>query len=1276
MQRFIDFITRPRTLAVLGLLAFAIFVLMATALLDISFLWAWLLIGLFAVALLGLWFWRRRQAEAAGEAISNMMQSESGPAAKAASTDKRPEVEALRTRMQDAIKTIKTSKLGELSGKAALYELPWYLVIGNPAAGKSSAIVNSGLQFPFSDNAGSVIHGLGGTRNCDWFFTSEGILLDTAGRYSAYEADRGEWLSFLGLLKKFRSKAPINGIIIAMSIAELSQNRPEYAINTAKMLRLRVQELSAELGVFAPVYLMFTKVDLIAGFAEFFEDSDAQERSRVWGATLPYDGEGKTDAVSAFDKHYEELLEGLHELSVTRMAMARDGQVGAGVLSFPLEFEATRASLRAFIATLFEENPFQYKPVFRGFYFTSAVREGAPINTSDRRLTEAFALRPIENSRPPVAIYEGKGFFLSDLFSKVIFADKNLVKQFASRSMQRTRLVGFIAAAVALSVALSLWAWSYVSNEKLLANVRADLDRVVALQREQQDIGSRMEALEILQDRLNQLQSFRDDKPLSLGLGLYQGNSIEAHLRKEYFEGMRALLLTPVTEGIEAYLTDVNANADKLAPQTAAATPAAQSAPAAEPVQASAMTLYKEISPTNVEDAYNALKTYLMLANRERLENGHLNDQLTRFWRVWLDAHRGNMPREKMVRSAERLMGFYLAQIGTPDFPLIDNKLALVDQARDNLRRVVKGMPARERVYAEIKARASTRFAPLTVARIVGDEDSRLVAGSYAISGTFTRDAWEKYVEPAIKDAANKELQTTDWVLKSTTRDDLTLQGSPEQIQKALTEMYKRDYIVEWKKFLQGVSITGFASFDAAVGGLNRMGDPISSPLRKLMESLYRETSWDNPSLADKELANAKRGIVQWFKEVILRRTPQPVTLQVNTGNLTSDPGLGPVGREFAGIAALMMQRGDANAALFDGYLAHLSKLRTRFNQMKTAGDPGPAARGLMQQTLDAQGSELADALRYVDESMMVGLTDTARATVRPLLVRPLMESFSVIVRPAEAELNKIWSAQVFEPFNRTLATKYPFAADSRIEATPAEMAQYFGPDGAIAKFVGTSLGNLVVRRGETFSARTWADIGITLNPEFANNFPRYVAQPGGPVGSSGGGGAGGEAQTVFQILPSPSPGLLEYNIEIDGQNMRYRNAAPEWNRFRWPGGGTPGARVTAVTYDGRTVELANIPGRFGLEKLLGAAQRKRRDNGDFDLTWSNGAQSVTVTLRIISQQAAAEAEANNPAPAQSLKGLKLPATIAGSPERLVPAGSTGTPVAVQVTPQVVTPAR
>jgi type VI secretion system protein ImpL len=334
---------------------------------------------------------------------------------------------------------------------------------------------------------------------------------------------------------------------------------------------------------------------------------------------------------------------------------------------------------------------------------------------------------------------------------------------------------------------------------------------------------------------------------------------------------VREVMVQPVTAALESMLAEMNANASQLDPNAQAAPPPSRPG---EP--------YQEVSPTNVADAYNALKTYLMLTDKSRAEPGHLNDQLTRYWRGWLAANRGAMQNEQMIRSAERLMTFYVSQIHDQAWPQVTLKLSLLDTARENLRHVVRGTPARERVYAEIKARAATRFAPVTVARIVGDQDQGLVAGSYAISGAFTRDAWEKFVQGAIRDASSRELQSTDWVLKTATRDDLTLEGSPEQIQKNLTDMYKADYAKEWGKFLQGVTIADLNGFNASVQAMNRLGDPQASPIAKLLKVIYDETSWDNPG-ASREMSKVERGLLAWFKEVVLRRAPSDARTLADT---------------------------------------------------------------------------------------------------------------------------------------------------------------------------------------------------------------------------------------------------------------------------------------------------------------------------------------------------------------------------------------------------------
>ena len=1244
MQRLRYWLLDRRTWTLLGFLALVMFLFVGVDQLLIAAGWAVAILVVVLGVWLATWIVRRVRAQRQSAQLEGTIASQAAGSPQAAGDDARQaQVQALQKRLRDAIATLKSSQLGESSGAAALYELPWYMVIGNPAAGKSSAIARSGLRFPLADGGAVAAQGIAGTRNCDWFFTTEGILLDTAGRYAVHEEDRKEWLDFLGLLKRHRPLAPINGIIVTVSVAELMGQRPEFAIDLARQLRQRVQELTERLEVFAPVYLMFTKADLIAGFVEYFEDRDPAERERIWGATLSYDAQGKLDAMEAFDREFDLLHEGLKASAIARMTLHRGQAMQPGVLSFPLEFQALKTPLRTFVATLFERNPYQFQPVFRGFYFTSSVQQGQASSRSDERVARRFALS--QGGRRDLAeVHSSSGFFLKELFSKVIFADRQLVRQYSSRAKIRLRMATFAACVALLGLMLGGWTWSYLGNRQLVINTQADIDQAVKLQSSRIDLQSRLEALSLLQDRLAQLQAYREDRPWAIRLGLYQGDLIEDKLKQLYFDGVREVMLRPVASAIEAHLGQVNVHAARLKPLER--TEGLLSAPGAVSPTATgeprAISHYSAAQTDDVTDAYNALKTYVMLADRSRADPAHLSDQITRFWRGWLEVNRGTMPRDELLRSAERLIAFTIAQARDERFPEVANDLALLDQTRENLRRVITGMPARERVYAEIRARASTRFPPVSVAAMVREQDRAAIAGSHAISGAFSRAAWEGYVQDAIRHAANNELQTDDWVLRTSARDDLTLEGSPEQIEKALVEQYKREYVREWQRFVQGITIPDFADFDAAVTQMNRLGDTQDSPIALVLRRLHDETSWDNPGPVNEGISRYTRGAVEWFKQAVLRQAPAPINVNVNAPAGLGEIPLGPIGREFQGLTRIMISR-DGSASLIDAYLASLSKVRTRLNQMKNQGDTGHLSRQLMQQTLEGSGSELADAQRLVDEQMLSGLGDSLKSTLRPLLVRPLIQSFAVLVPSTERELNRVWQAQVVDPFDSTLMPKYPFSGQARIEATPAEIAKVFGAQGAIAKYSEQTLGPLVVRRGDTITPRTWADIGVRLTPEFSANFAAWVAQAG-----EGGDGAGaaGVPQSVFQILPQPAPGLTEYTIEIDGQVLRYRNGASSWTNFVWPGPqGVPGARVSGLAFDGKAIEYFNEPGHFGFEKLLSSAQRRKLDGGVFELRWPHGSgTSVSVHLRIVSNAGSGAAAGRQ----AGLRGLRLPRAIAG----------------------------
>src|SRR4051794_26215236 len=114
------------------------------------------------------------------------------------------EVAELEKRFANALDQLRKRRIeGRQGGRAWLYDLPWYVMIGPPGSGKTTAILNAGLRFPLaSGGLGREIRGGAGTRYCDWFLTDEAVLIDTPGPYTNPTSHPGEGSA--ALLRLFR----------------------------------------------------------------------------------------------------------------------------------------------------------------------------------------------------------------------------------------------------------------------------------------------------------------------------------------------------------------------------------------------------------------------------------------------------------------------------------------------------------------------------------------------------------------------------------------------------------------------------------------------------------------------------------------------------------------------------------------------------------------------------------------------------------------------------------------------------------------------------------------------------------------------------------------------------------------------------------------------------------------------------------------------------------------------------------------------------------------
>ncbi len=392
---------------------------------------------------------------------------DSGATATAADAGEAEELAVLRERFEQALATLKDTLFAGRKGDNYLFELPWYVILGAPRTGKTTILRQSGLDFPLRRRVGEEpVSGLGVTQHCDWWFTDRAVLIDTPGRYAMQDdqaaTDKAGWRDFLNLLKTHRSRRPLDGVLLAVSLPDiLLQGETERARHIAA-LRHRLQELTRTCGAELPVYVVITKCDLLPGFAEFFGGLDKAGREQVLGMTFPPEDDLSGRLSAAFTRRFTELCAGLDSFMRERAHMERTLSRRSDVYLFPKEFAAIGAETAAFLSRLFTRTRFDAPTRLRGVYFTSGTQEGSPIDRLGTSFGRDFGLTPAER---PVQLGQGKPYFVHKLLTEVVFLEQGLVgaDPRVERSLVFAQNTGYAVAATLVLGFIGFW-WTASSR--------------------------------------------------------------------------------------------------------------------------------------------------------------------------------------------------------------------------------------------------------------------------------------------------------------------------------------------------------------------------------------------------------------------------------------------------------------------------------------------------------------------------------------------------------------------------------------------------------------------------------------------------------------------------------------------------------------------------------------------------------------------------------------------------------------------------------------------
>ncbi|MEI6987129.1 MAG: type VI secretion system membrane subunit TssM, partial [Rhodospirillaceae bacterium] len=755
------------------------------------------------------------------------------------------EIQVLRQNLTDAVGSYRRR-----CGQHSLRRLPWYLVIGAPGAGKTTALANSALTFPLSDILGHhPVQGVAGTRSCDWWFTSDAVLVDTAGRYTSqdsdHEADGAAWLGLLDLLRRHRPVRPINGVVVAVSLEDIATLGLVARHHISELLSQRLSDIELRIGIRLPVYVLLTKADRLTGFSEFFATLTDKERGQVWGITFDAGVTGVTGGTGGgaagvgwsglFSSHFDRLMTRLEQRALERLAEEPDPGRRALIAGFPLQMASMRSDLADFLTHAVRPPSPSSRLMLRGVYLTSAKRDGVPFDRMAAEVTSSFGL-----ARPDVAGPESDSeipryvhvpdhtFFLSRLFREVVIPESHLAGDpdggLALR--QRWRHWAAMALLAAMMAVSALWSRSWLVEHRQLAALNADLGRIAGLMPDGLGGGSykdevvdgnveavlpALDALRSIRSKLNYVsektgsEKVESERAESEQSGLDQSDQIGRLANTLYQRALRRLLLPRLIVRLETAMARPTDSPNALTP----------------------------------DRLYDALRVYLMLDGEGPLDRY----VITRWFTVELIA---TLPGPAKEPDRHHLTDHLTALLET-GMPGAQGSVAV----EADVRRRLSNYALDERGYAMLRGIPAVRgLSDWHLLDQIGPDAGLVLVRNSGRSltepmpGLYTAEGAHRIVLPAIGRIAT-EIALESWVL-GLAMDPASVSGRARQLRRNITARYFTDYARQWQEFLADLSIAPVGTTPQLLALMAAAAGP-ASPLPPLVAAVLHETKVTPP---------------------------------------------------------------------------------------------------------------------------------------------------------------------------------------------------------------------------------------------------------------------------------------------------------------------------------------------------------------------------------------------------------------------------------------------
>ena len=1043
----------------------------------------------------------------------------------------------LQERMKDALATLKTAS-GNKSGY--LYDLPWYVIIGPPGAGKTTALVNSGLKFPLAGGATpAAVAGVGGTRYCDWWFTEEAVLIDTAGRYTTQDSDaksdKESWFSFLDLLKKSRPRQPINGVLVAISVEDiLTMSRQDLAAH-AEAIRMRLLELHQRLKVSFPVYALFTKTDLVAGFTEYFSYLNEAGRRQIWGATFQTADKNK-NLVAEIPGEFDLLLERLSEETLDRLQDEPAPQHRVQLFGFAAQMARLKPQIHNFLNQIFEPTRYHVNASLRGFYFTSGTQQGTPIDQLIGSLARTFGAEEVS-----AGAYHGSGksYFLTNLITKVIIGeadwvstDRGAVRRALIIKTAVLSLIGLCA--VGLSVA---WLTSYKKNSDLI-------EQTVKLDGEYASAGAPLIKQTIIAD--NDL-----DKVLPLLHRLrnapagYATRDAHVPLSERYGLSQHPRLLSASDAAYHTALERM------FRPRMQ-------------------YRLEEQLAARIREPAfvYEALKVYLMLGGQHPPDQGLIKSWMQRDWADNLYPGATNAEGRRLLE--DHLSAMFDLETEQP--PLVELDGRLIQEAQNSLARLSVAQRAYELLKSE--ARAATTGDWLVTRKggpdvsVVFESTTGQSLDNVRVPAFFTYNGFQQMFIAKLS-GLSERMNRDRWVLGDAGQQ-AAIGQQYDALAADLLNVYSNDFVTTWRTALGSLRLKKLLADKPKYDALRALSAP-TSPLRQILESIRDETALtkERPKPANAPTPS----------DALAR--PSPALFNTQDGS----PGAG-IESQFKSFHSVL--EGDSTRRPIDSIIANLNDIA----QNLTLIVENPQMTAQATSSLQTQVA----ALRNNASRMPPPFSDMLRGAAA--------EFEGSVAASTAGQLLQSLRDQVTPVCQQTVTNRYPFVRGSNQEVPLGDFAKLFSPNGIMDRFFTQFLAPYADTSRPDWTWRKDSPVGRSLSPDTLKQFQNaaYIRdaffQTGGsvPVVSLAikpprAAGPGVDIKTEIGGTVIASPGASGGASAFGASPPPPSSAAP--STVQWPG---PSAR-TAISVSSETgpPSVLERTGPWSLFRMLEAGSLSAR---------------------------------------------------------------------------------